>query len=530
MDVAVYDTTLRDGTQGEGLQLSVREKLQVAEVLDDLGVSYIEGGWPGSNPRDVAFFEEIRKTSLRHARIAAFGATRRAKMGCEEDASIQALVRAQAPVVTVFGKSWRFHAERALGIEAELNLELISDTVRYLKSYFDEVIFDAEHFFDGYSDDAEYALSALTAALTAGADWLVLCDTNGGRLPWDVQEAVQVVRKHCDCKIGVHTHNDAELAVATSLAAVHAGATMVQGTINGVGERCGNANLISIIPALELKMGRRCLPEGRVRSLTSFARRVSEFLNQTPLSNQAYVGVSAFAHKGGVHVDAVLKDSRTYEHIDPSEVGNQRRVLVSDLSGKANVLAKIREQGLAFDERDPRMSTVLTRLKKLENDGYQFEGAEASFELLVDEALGRKKRFFLLLRLEVAVQFGTEFVHSTDAAVSRVSIRMQIGDERAETVAEGIGPVHAIDEGMRRILVKFYPSLSGVSLLDYKVRVLANHAGTDSVVRVWVRSGDGTQTWETVGVSPNIIEASFQAIADALHYKLTKDGATPHGN
>jgi 2-isopropylmalate synthase len=516
-DVLIYDTTLRDGTQGEGFQLSVREKLAVAELLDELGVAHIEGGWPGSNPRDEAFFREARALRLQRARLTAFGATRRAKMSCDADPSIQALLASETPTVTVFGKTWTFHATHALGITPEQNLEIIADTVAYLRSRCDEVIFDAEHFFDGWADDADYALAALRAAADAGAHWVVLCDTNGGTLTRVISEVVARVARELPCPIGIHTHNDAELAVANSLAAVDAGATMVQGTINGHGERCGNANLISIIPGLELKMGRRCLPEGGLRTLTHVSRALDEITNQVPWTGRPYVGASAFAHKGGVHVSAVLKDARTYEHITPETVGNERRILISDLSGRANIDAKLAQHGLDANADEAGARAILARVKDLEAKGYQFEGAEASFRLLVDEALGRRKHHFDLDDLDVTVSLnGAAGTPAT--AVARLRVRVD-GDVR-EGAAIGNGPVDALDHALRALVQKAYPVLEGVRLVDYKVRILASSEGTEAVVRVLIQSTDGHDYWGTVGVSTNIIEASWLALADSFEYKL----------
>lgn len=536
MPVIIYDTTLRDGTQGEGVQLSVGDKLAITKLLDELGVGYIEGGWPGSNPRDELFFEEARKLELAHARLTAFGATRRAGVACDEDPSLQALLRSEVPVVTIFGKSWKFQATHALRIDPDKNLELIEDTVRYLKRHVDEVIFDAEHFFDGYADDPAYALAALKAAEQGGADYLVLCDTNGGTLPHVLAEAVRDAIQHAEIRVGIHTHNDSELAVANSLEAVRAGAGMVQGTLNGYGERCGNANLVSIIPALALKMGIECLPQEGLQQLTKVAHTVDELANRVPWRAQPYVGRSAFAHKGGVHVDAVKKDSRTYEHIDPESVGNQRRILVSDLSGKANILLKAEEYGVELRPDAPQTRAILDQLKRLENQGYQFEGAEASFRLVADEALGLRPKYFQLHDLHVHIQVGDEAELEagltaeghTPSSQTTATLELDVGGERAVASATGEGPVHAMDQALRQLVVKFYPELQTVHLVDYKVRVLDSTEGTGSVVRVLIQSSDGEGSWGTVGVSPNIIEASWRAMADALEYKLVKDRIEPH--
>jgi 2-isopropylmalate synthase len=528
--VVLYDTSLRDGTQGEGIQLSVTDKLAITQLLDGLGISYIEGGHPGSNPRDEAFFESAQALRLTGAKLVAFGSTRRAGINCEQDANLQALLRAGVPCLTIFGKSWRFQATEALRITPEQNLELIEDSVRYLKAHVDEVIFDAEHFFDGYKDDRDYALSSLRAALAGGAAYVVLCDTNGGCLPEDVHAAVSDVigslaGERGTLRVGIHTHNDGELAVANSLCAVRAGASMVQGTINGLGERCGNANLVSIIPALQLKMGLPCVSAEQLKTLRQVARTVDEISNRAPWSAQPYVGQSAFAHKGGMHVDAIKKNSRTYEHIDPELVGNHRRILLSDLSGRANVELKAKELGVELDPKSPEARKILDKLKQLEADGYQFESAGASFKLFVMECLGKRPKYFELRDLEVQIAFG-ENGGKQDA--TRVRIEIGVGEEVAYTSARGDGPVHAMDVGLRSVIDRFYPQLESVRLVDYKVRVLTSGEGTGSVVRVLIESSDGEETWGTVGVSPNIIHASWYAMADALEYKLLKDGVQAH--
>ena len=529
MSVLIYDTTLRDGTQGEGVQMSVADKLTFAKLLDELGVAYIEGGWPFSNPRDEAFFEQARALELRQARLTAFGSTRRAGISCEKDPNLQALVRTGFQTFCIFGKSWTFQVTDALGVSLETNLELIEQSVRYLKQHAEQVIYDAEHFFDGFAENSEYALQTLRAAEAGGADFLVLCDTNGGALPEQITRACQSARAAVSPALGIHTHNDGELAVANSLAAVGAGATMVQGTINGYGERCGNANLVSIIPALMLKMGVPCLPAERLERLAHVSHMLDELTNRAPLTNQPYVGRSAFAHKAGMHVNAIKKNSRTYEHVDPSLVGNRRRILVSDLSGRDNIALKARQLGIELDPKAPETKQVLDRLKELESYGYQFEGAAASFKLMVDEALGKRPRYFELRDLEVTVGLGDKEDDSalwTGDAVA--SVEVEVGGIVARTKAAGEGPVHAMDVGLRSLIDKFYPTLKSVRLLDYKVRVLGSKPGTSSVVRVLLKSGDGDEVWETVGVSPNIIAASWQAMVDALEYKLVKDGVEAH--
>jgi 2-isopropylmalate synthase len=526
MAVVIYDTTLRDGTQGEGIQLSVADKLTISQLLDTLGISYIEGGYPGSNPRDQSFFEEARKLKLSQAKLVAFGATRRSGIRCEQDSGLQALLQTGVACLTIFGKCWRFQAIEALRISPEENLELIEDSVRYLKAEVPEVIFDAEHFFDGYRDDPEYALSCLQAAARGGADYLALCDTNGGSLTHEVEAAVAATLARTQKPIGIHTHNDSELAVANTLAAVRAGASMVQGTINGYGERCGNANLVSIIPALCLKLGLPSVSTEQLRTLRNVARTVDEISNRMPWNAQPYVGQSAFAHKGGMHVDAINKNSRTYEHIDPELVGNHRRILLSDLSGRTNVELKAKELGVELDPKSPEARTILERVKHLEADGYQFESAGAAFKLFVMESLGPRPAYFTLRDLEVQVAFG-ERVSEGQGAQTRVRIEIGVGEEVAYTSARGDGPVHAMDVGLRSLITRFYPALESVRLVDYKVRVLSSGDGTGSVVRVLVQSSDGEETWGTVGVSPNIIQASWAAMVDALAYKLIKDGVEP---
>jgi 2-isopropylmalate synthase len=433
-------------------------------------------------------------------------------------------------VIAVFGKASMFQVRQTLKISPEENLHLIERTVRHLKSRSEEVLFDAEHFFDGYGGDPEYALAALKAAEAGGADWLVLCDTNGGTMPDRVREIVAAARNRTALPLGIHAHNDADLAVANSIEAARAGAGMVQGTVNGYGERCGNANLVSIIPTLELKMGLPCLPPGRLGLLTKVSRTIDEIANRNPLEHQPYVGRSAFAHKGGVHANAVMKDPRTYEHVEPESVGNRQRVIVSDLSGRSSVLMKARELGIELDPDAPATMKVLDRLKELENEGYQFEGADASFKLLVDRLAGRHPNYFTLHKIDVNIDIKQEDqsgLFNLDTAAT-ASITLEVGDVHAQTKASGDGPVNAIDNALRKLIDKFYPSLKEVSLLDYKVRVLNGGKATASVVRVLIRSGDGKDDWGTVGVSSNIIEASWQAMVDALEYKLVKDNVPPH--
>jgi 2-isopropylmalate synthase len=531
MSVILYDTTLRDGTQGEGVQLSVSDKLKAARLIEELGIRYIEGGWPGSNPRDEQFFATAkRELRLHTARLAAFGSTRRAGIPCDQDSNLQQLLAAETPAITIFGKAWKLHALEALRISPEENLELIEDSVRYLKERVDEVIFDAEHFFDGYADDADYALAALRAAASGGARYLVLCDTNGGTLPERIEAAVRHVARELRTPLGIHTHNDSELAVANSLAAVRAGASMVQGTINGYGERCGNANLVSVIPALKLKLGLDCLTNAQLARLRHVSCNMDELANRTPWSQQPYVGQSAFAHKGGVHVDAVKKNSRTYEHIEPETVGNERRILVSDLSGRTNVELKAKELGLDLDPKAPETRAILAHIKELENRGYQFETAAASFKLMIDEALGRRPRYFSLRDLTVSTRISDDLAMQSQAFDTEATLEIEVGGKLARTTARGNGPVHAMDNGLRALIDEFYPSLKSVRLVDYKVRVLSSGDGTGSVVRVLIESSDGEEVWSCVGVSPNIIHASWDAMVDALEYKLVHDRIEPRGD
>jgi 2-isopropylmalate synthase len=517
--IEIYDTTLRDGTQGESVNFSAEDKCLVASALDALGVDFIEGGWPGSNPRDMEFFKRARKLKLTNARIAAFGSTRRKDFSCAKDSSIQALLKAETPVVTIFGKSSLLHVRDALRLSLEENLEIIADTVRYLSARVPFLVYDAEHFFDGYRADPDYALATLKAAAAGGPQRLVLCDTNGGSLPQMISQVVREVAAQLDVPLGIHCHNDGDLAVANTLAAVEAGAVHVQGTINGYGERCGNVNLCSVIPNLELKLKRRVLGPERLKKLSETARFVSEIANLSFASSAPFVGDSAFAHKGGVHVSAVERNPETYEHIAPEAVGNRRRVLISDLSGRANVLAKARELGLEMhDSRG-----VLDELKRLEHDGYEFEAAEASFELMVRKLCGAREPYFKLLGFRVIDEHRGALMPMSEA-----TIKVRVGTREEHTAATGNGPVNALDKALRRALEGFYPSLALMRLIDYKVRVInSNLSGTASLVRVLIFSGDRQAQWGTVGVSANIVEASWRALLDSVEYKLTRDGVLP---
>ena len=517
--VRLYDTTLRDGTQAEDISFQVEDKVRIARRLDEIGIDYIEGGWPGSNPKDIGFFQAIRREKLQHSRIAAFGSTRRARVNPADDSNIQMLIEAEPDTVTIFGKTWDFHVREALRISLEENVELINDSLVYLKTRVGEVIYDAEHFFDGYKANPDYALETLRAAADAGVDCIVLCDTNGGTLPHEIPPIMDAVNAAVSTPLGIHAHNDSECAVANSLMAVQCGARHVQGTINGFGERCGNANLCSIIPALELKLGLPCLHPGQLSHLRSASRYVFELANLTPNKHQAYVGNSAFAHKGGVHVSAIQRHPETYEHIRPELVGNRTRVLVSDLSGRSNILAKAEECGIELDSKDPVTLEILEDIKDLENQGFQFEGAEASFELLMLKAMGKLKHYFAVTAFRVI-----DTLRDSDRApVSEATIKVKVGGKIEHTAADGNGPVNALDTALRKALTSFYPQIAEVTLLDYKVRVLPSSKGTDAVIRVLVESGDEDSRWGTVGVSSNVIDASYQALADALTYKLYKD-------
>jgi len=515
--VYLYDTTLRDGTQSEMVSLSVMDKVAITERLDEFGIHYIEGGYPGSNPKDKEFFERAKHLRLKNARLCAFGMTRRVGKKAAEDANMKSLLSAETPVITVVGKSWDFHVTEALRTTLDENLKAIRETVEFLKERTEEIIFDAEHFFDGYKRNPKYALKTLAAARDGGADWLVLCDTNGGSLPSEIAKIVREVRKTAKIPLGIHTHNDSEMAVANTLVAVENGVTQVQGTINGYGERCGNANLCSIIPNLALKMGHDVLPKGQMKELRDLSRYVAEVANLGHWLHQPFVGGAAFAHKGGMHVSAIRRHPGTYEHITPDTVGNHRRVLISDLSGRSNILSKFQEKGIEFKSGDSATEGILESIKDLEHKGYQFEGAEASFEILVRRAMGTHEPFFELKGFRVIDEKRSE----GEDPIAEATIMVEVDGTVEHTAALGNGPVNAMDNAIRKALEKFYPELSEMELLDYKVRVLSA-GGTGSSVRVLIRSGDKETQWGTVGVSHNIIEASWQALVDGIRYKLWK--------
>ncbi|MGH7864204.1 MAG: citramalate synthase, partial [Candidatus Binataceae bacterium] len=518
--IQVYDTTLRDGCQSEDISLTTIDKLRIAEQLDDLGFDYIEGGWPGSNERDAAFFKEVKRVKLRHAKIAAFGSTRRAGIRAAQDRNLQLILGADTPVATVVGKTWDFHVREALRISNRENLDILADTIAYLKKHVDEVIFDAEHFFDGFKSNREFALACLKAVDDAGVDLIALCDTNGGGLPEQIEAAVRAACEAVGCSIGIHCHNDSDVAVANTLAGVRAGAVQVQGTINGFGERCGNANLISVIANLQLKLGYNCVPQAKLKQLSETSGLVYELANVTPFARQPYVGRSAFAHKAGLHVSGIQRNARTYEHIDPSLLGNGRRVLLSELSGRANIFYKSREFGLDINPKDEKVGVLLEELKRREALGYTFEGADASFELLMLRTLGMERDHFNFVSFRA---FDDKW-HEDQAPFSEAVVVIEGPDgRRSRTSAIGNGPVNALDAALRRALVPYYPTLEAMELVDYKVRVLDNGHGTGARVRVLIVSTDGKRRWGTVGLSTNVIEASWQALVDSVEYKLHKD-------
>lgn len=521
--IEIYDTTLRDGAQAEDISFSVEDKLRITEKLDELGVHFIEGGYPGANPRDASYFKQASKLSLRNARLVAFGSTHRPGTKPERDATLRSILESGAQAATVFGKTWDFHVKHALGVTLRENLGIIKNTVSYLKKNLETVFFDAEHFFDGYKRNPDYAVKCLLAAEAAGADCLVLCDTNGGTLPEEVRAAVRKIRKLVKAPLGIHAHNDSECAVANSVVAVEAGARHAQGTINGLGERAGNANLCSIIANLQIKRGFTCITEEQLRMLRDASRFVNEIANLRHFRRQPFVGDSAFAHKAGMHVSAVVKSAETYEHIRPELVGNSQRVLVSDLAGKSNILRKAREFGIDLDPSSQKVQAIVAQLKDLEHQGFQFEGAEASFELLMKKALGLHRRFFDLIGFRVIIEKRKE----GETPLNEATIMLRVDGHDEHTAASGNGPINALDNALRKALLRFYPELSEVSLIDYKVRVLTAGKGTAARVRVLIESGDGKSKWGTVGVSENIIQASYRALVDSIEYKLLKTEGDP---
>lgn len=516
--IEIYDTTLRDGSQGEGISFSVSDKLRITEKLDELGIHYIEGGWPGVNPKDITFFKKAKKLPLKTAKIVAFGSTRHSSNKASSDKVLNGLLDSGAEVITIFGKTWDLHVDAVLRVSLDENLKMIEESVRYLRSKGKFVIFDAEHFFDGYKDNPKYAIRCLEAAQDGGAERIVLCDTNGGALVTNVYNTVSDVRKKITVPLGIHAHNDGELAVANSLSAIQAGATHVHGTINGYGERCGNANLISIIANLKIKMGVDCISDIALKELTEVSHFVAEISNMKHESNQPFVGQSAFAHKAGVHINAILKNSRTYEHVEPEMVGNRRRLLISEHSGKSGIAKKADEINLGLDASKNEDKKILTALQDLENNGYQFESAEASLELFMKRSMKQFKKFFELKDFRVIIEKREKHKMSSEA-----TIKIKVGNNVEHTASLGDGPVNALDNALRKALKEFYPTLSEMHLADFKVRVLDEKAGTAAKVRVLIQSQDKEDDWWTIGVSENIIEASWFALVDSVEYKLLKD-------
>lgn len=516
--IMLYDTTLRDGTQGEQVNLSAEDKLKIARRLDEMGISYIEGGWPGSNPKDARFFKMARSVSFKNAKLTAFGSTKRFGITPENDPSIQAILEADTATVTIFGKTWDLHATEILGVTLEQNLEMIEDTVRYLKKEGREVIYDAEHFFDGFKNNPEYTMKTIAAAHAGGADFIVLCDTNGGTLTHELKAIMDAVTPRISIPVGIHVHDDCGLSVANSIMAVLCGAVMVQGTINGYGERCGNVDLLAVTGNLQLKMDYECIPHENLKHLTDLSRFISEVANVPPVNHRPFVGKSAFTHKGGVHVSAILKNSRAYEHITPEAVGNRRRVLVSDLSGKSNIEYKTREMDIKLGETASDSAKIVSIVKSLEDKGYQFEAAEGSLELLIKKITGQFREPFALESLRVTMEKDGD-----NDSTSQATIKISVGNEKEITAAEGDGPVNAIDNALRKALNGFFPAISEMKLVDFQVRVIEGADGTGAKVRVRIESRDSNEIWSTVGVSENIIEASWQALVDSVQYKLLKE-------
>lgn len=516
--VNIYDTTLRDGAQAQGVSFTVEDKLKIVQRLDELGIAYIEAGNPGSNPKDLEFFARVAAIELQHARIIAFGSTRKVGIRAADDKNLQSLLQAHTQAVAIFGKSWDAQVTGVLRTSLEENLAMIGDTIAYLKAQGKEVVFDAEHFFDGYKANADYALQSLQAAVEAGADVLCLCDTNGGAFPDQIHAITQLVVSRFDAQVGVHCHNDCEMAVANSIAAVQAGARQVQGTINGIGERCGNANLCSIIPNLQLKLRLNCIPAPHMAHLTSVARFVSEVANVTLNEKAPYVGNDAFSHKGGMHIDAVSKNPVSYEHINPEQVGNVRHILVSEVAGRSALLAKINAVDASLTKDSAETQRILAHLKTLEHEGYQFESAESSFELLVYKLLGKYQPFFALEEYTVVIH-----EPAVNGVNSTATISIVVDGQQEESTADGDGPVNALDKAIRRALERFYPAIKQVKLTDYKVRVLDSGQASAAKVRVLIESADHQESWTTIGVSTDIIDASWRALTDAIEYKLMRD-------
>lgn len=524
--ILIYDTTLRDGTQGENITFTADEKLKIALRLDEMGIHYIEGGWPGSNPRDIRFFDLAKRECFSSARITAFGSTRKPGIEAAEDRNLAAIVDSGTPTAAIFGKSWPLHVEAIIGVSLEENLAMIADSVAFLKANRREVVYDAEHFFDGFKETPGYALETLAAACSAGADFLVLCDTNGGSLPHEVESVTRTVFRELKqrfgdrfpLKLGIHAHNDCGMAAANALSAVNAGAVMVHGTINGYGERCGNADLTTIIPILSLKLCRACIPQEKLCGLKSLSRYVSETANIVPLNTRPFVGRSAFAHKGGIHVSAIMKEPRAYEHLAPEAVGNQRRVLMSDLAGRSNVEYKAKEMGVDLCARGCDSKTIVAAIKQMEDEGYQFDVADGSFQIMLEKFTEQFKPLFDLESFRVTIEKDKDYPCSAHA-----TIKIAVGDSQEITAAEGNGPVSALDNALRKALGNFFPDLDSMQLVDFKVRVVDGRDGTAAKVRVFIESRDQDQIWSTIGVSEDIIEASWQALADSFQFKLAKE-------
>lgn len=518
MKVELYDTTLRDGAQTQGISFSVSDKIRIVKKLDTLGVHYIEGGWPGANPKDVDFFKKAKNLKLKNSKLVAFGSTRKANTSVSKDKTLKGLIDSKVDGITIFGKSWNLHVKEVLKTTIDENLKMIEESVKYLKEKGKFVIFDAEHFFDGYAENPAYALKTLSAAERGGADRIVLCDTNGGMITSTLFDIVQKVKAKIKTPLGIHTHNDSDMAVANSIAAIEAGCVQVQGTINGYGERCGNANLISVIGNLKTKLGIDCISDIGIKSLTEAAYYIAETCNMKINDNQPFVGSSAFAHKAGVHVNAIMKNPRSYEHIEPEKVGNRRKLLISELSGKSSILEKAKEIDVELDKEAPETKKILKLLQGMEHKGYHFEVAEASLELFMKRVMKKLKGFFRLEEFRVIVK-----KRAKGKIVSEATIKLRVKDSRKHTASLGDGPVNALDNALRKALRDFYPSLEEMHLTDFKVRVLDEKVGTKANVRVLIQSQDKTDSWWTIGVSENIIEASWQALVDSVEYKLLKD-------
>jgi 2-isopropylmalate synthase len=515
-DVEVYDTTLRDGSQGEGINFSVADKLRIAERIDSFGIHFIEGGWPGSNPKDIEFFNQAKARRWKNARLAAFGSTRRKNTPVERDDQVKLLLDAETPVVTIFGKTWLLHVKEVLNTTPDENLAMIGDTIRHLKSHGKYVVFDAEHAFDGFKDNPDYALDTWKTAELSGADVVVLCDTNGGSLPAEIGRILQAAQGRLSTKIGIHTHNDIGLGVANALIAVELGSTHVQGTLNGYGERTGNCNLTTLIPNIALKLKRECLPVASLRQLKDVSQFVDEIANIRHDPRQPWVGVTAFAHKGGMHVNAVQKVAQSFEHIDPSVVGNSRRVLISDLAGRSNIVMKAQELGFKMSPDLPELKAILSRIKDLEHEGFEFEAAEGSLALLIAKSLRHAPAPFSVNAYHVSMR------REGESSVCEATIKVSVAEAVAHTVADGDGPINALDSALRMALSRFYPQLADIKLTDYKVRILDSRTGTAAKTRVLIESSDGKSEWGTVGVSENIVEASLQALVDSMEYRLLR--------